>query len=360
MGIIRTLLAISILLLHAGGGKWVFLGPEQAIELFYIVSGFLISYILVEKKNYSSTLLFYKNRYLRLFPIYFLVAFATLVMFYLAAHIEGVSLFWNRDAKVFFSTFQSLPDMWSYLLILSNLFIFGIDLLQFSDINFYDGLLVPQAWTVALELSFYLLAPYILRRKLWVFLLLILSIAIKITITNMDDVSQAWKYGFFPAELCFFLFGSLSHQYLLKVYLKIAISKLRVISTLATLSFLLLYNFKLTYIFNIAHIELLVHLLIYVVFIAIIPLTFLYQNLFYFDRKIGELSYPIYISHVLVISLITPLCHNFFGYYNPTRIAFICLGASIGLAVLLQVFIGDPIELIRNKNKKIRAQSQMI
>lgn len=73
MGILRTLFAISVVFAHSYG--YVFVGGRNAVQLFYMISGFLISYVIVEKKVYSRVINFYVNRYLRLYPIYIAVAF---------------------------------------------------------------------------------------------------------------------------------------------------------------------------------------------------------------------------------------------------------------------------------------------
>ena len=66
-------------------------------------------------------------------------------------------------------------------LVLSNIFILGQDLIFLtgifdgnysfttdftqSELPIWAGLLVPQAWTLALEITFYLIAPFILVKK---------------------------------------------------------------------------------------------------------------------------------------------------------------------------------------------------
>jgi len=46
-------------------------GGEIAVELFFIISGFYMSLILSEKYNTPDKIvIFYKNRFLKLFPIY--------------------------------------------------------------------------------------------------------------------------------------------------------------------------------------------------------------------------------------------------------------------------------------------------
>ena len=82
-----------------------------------------------------------------------------------------------------------------------------------SEIPIYSGLIIPQAWTLGLELSFYLIAPFILKRLNLIIILLIISILTRIYLYYIGlGLQDPWSYRFFPTELAFFLFGSLSHQ----------------------------------------------------------------------------------------------------------------------------------------------------
>ena len=74
MGTLRTIFAIAVVLAHVWPGGPVFVGGQNAVRLFYIISGFLISFVLVERKSYPSVRSFYVNRYLRLYPVYVVVA----------------------------------------------------------------------------------------------------------------------------------------------------------------------------------------------------------------------------------------------------------------------------------------------
>ena len=76
MGLIRTLLAISVVLAHSSpifGIKLV--GGQVAVQAFYMISGFYMTLVLNEKyvganKAYK---LFITNRLLRLWPVYWTV-----------------------------------------------------------------------------------------------------------------------------------------------------------------------------------------------------------------------------------------------------------------------------------------------
>lgn len=108
MGILRTLLALSVVLDHLGGGATnQLVGGRLAVQLFYVISGFLISYVLTGTDRYQgATGHFYANRLLRLFPVYLAVAALTL-----AAHAAG-------DGS-FFRLYDDLPLSARLFLILS-------------------------------------------------------------------------------------------------------------------------------------------------------------------------------------------------------------------------------------------------
>jgi peptidoglycan/LPS O-acetylase OafA/YrhL len=220
MGSIRTLLAISVVFSHTYG--FLLVGGMLAVQLFYVISGFLISFVLTEAKTYVSVRSFYTNRFLRLFPLYWIVASLTL-----AAFAVNTFLFQRESAP--FEVLNQLDPIGRIALAVVNLGIFGQDLIMFtgvrggdfmfvsdfrdSEVAVWEGLLVPQAWTLGVELSFYVIAPYVLVRKLCLVFLLLASLSVRILLiyfgVGLDD---PWTYRFFPAELALFLLGALSHQ----------------------------------------------------------------------------------------------------------------------------------------------------
>ena len=131
-----------------------------------------------------------------------------------------------------FRLYDDLPLSARLFLILSNLFIVGQDWLMFfgiehssllftgsfahSDVPLYQGLLVPQAWTLGVEITFYLVAPFVLRSPRRLLALLAASLALRaVLIATGIGLNDPWTYRFFPAELALFLAGALSHQILL-------------------------------------------------------------------------------------------------------------------------------------------------
>jgi peptidoglycan/LPS O-acetylase OafA/YrhL len=110
------------------------------VQLFFALSGFLITGILMDSAGQSGYLKhFFMRRVLRIFPLYY----ATLALFIaLPVAWHGISL-------------QLHPYQWSYFAFLSN---------WFSPFHQGEGRL-PHFWSLAVEEQFYLLWPFLLYRR---------------------------------------------------------------------------------------------------------------------------------------------------------------------------------------------------
>lgn len=346
MGILRTLLALAVVASHTYG--YVFVGSHRAVQLFYVISGFLISYVLTDTRAYGSTAAFYVNRYLRLYPIYCVVALATIV-FYLAVGMPA-----------FFSVYREAPTGASLLLVFSNLFLFGQDSIMFLGVHdhrlmpvldfrdsapqLWEGLLAPQAWTMGVELSFYLVAPWLMKRRRWMWILLGASLALRaIFVFAGFGLNDPWTYRFFPTELAFFLAGALSHQVLLRRYRQWKSESLIRYSRIATAILVTLC----TVYFKIPGNEFAKMVVLFVVFILLMPLAFEFQRRSRVDRFIGGLSYPIYICHVLVIAVV----ERFIGV-GSAGTALVVLVASVATAIVLDRYVGGPVEALRSRIRR--------
>ncbi|MFJ3461765.1 acyltransferase family protein [Achromobacter spanius] len=349
MGFLRTLLALSVVLDHLGGGYAdQLVGGRLAVQLFYVISGFLISYVLTATDHYQgATGKFYANRFLRLFPIYLAVAALTLT-----AHIVS--------GGSFFRIYEALPFSAEVFLFLSNLFIFGQDWLMFfgirdsalvftgsfanSDVPLYKGLLVPQAWTLGVEMSFYLVAPFVLRSPRRLLALLAASLALRaILIWTGVGRSDPWTYRFFPTELALFLIGSLSHQVLLP-RMKAWTQRVKRLPELGT---------GILFLYAVAHFSIGINPtvrdgLAVLLFAALLPLAFLFQSRHKLDKAIGELSYPLYICHMLVIMAFSWLMHDV-QEHQPMLFAAMAITGCIGVSAVLNYLIADPVERLRSR-----------
>jgi peptidoglycan/LPS O-acetylase OafA/YrhL len=178
-------------------GIWVFnLWSGRAVLFFYVISGFLISYVLHEKYATAGagTFAFYRSRVLRIYPLWWAVLLVAVVV---AAYRHNLS----DDFR---------------LALIPNILLFGSDWLagfrcytQTHVLSFPPGGEI--AWTLGAELTFYAFAPFVLRRNILVLLIFGLSAALRaaIVVVHPGDESQytALSYFFFPGTVMFFLLG---------------------------------------------------------------------------------------------------------------------------------------------------------
>lgn len=303
MGIIRVLLAIAVVIAHSSAIFGISsVGGQIAVEAFYIISGFYMSLILNEKyilKN-GSFKLFISNRLLRLFPVYWCILLLT-ILFALVLGLHSKGAYWGSLQA--YADF--LPQLnWSsfFLLGFTNLFIVFQDLLMFLGLdsqghffftsNFINTnpqvhtfLLIPQAWTVGLEILFYLIAPFILRKKLGLILtLLLLSLAVRFILFRQGLTNDPWSYRFFPKELFYFLLGNLSYR----IYKWIELKNIKG----SILNCIWIFMIGLTIFYSKIEIPQQDNLYFLLFFISL-PFIFLLTKNNKMDAYIGELSYPI-------------------------------------------------------------------
>ena len=344
MGIIRTLLAISVVLGHSYG--FVFTGGRLSVQIFYIISGYLMSLVLSTNEKYKNVLIFYFNRFLRLYPIYWVVALITLMFFIL-------KLILGYDS--FFEVYEGIDFLGKIALIFSNLLIVGQDWIMFtgvfdgvlgfttdfskSDILVYRGLLVPQAWTLGVEISFYLIVPFIINKKRLWGLILILSLILRlILVSDGIGLKDPFSYRFFPTELSLFLFGVFSQQILLPLYKKnnlIKIKHVNLITFFIIMFILFFHTIPLSYP--------ILSLILIIIVVFSLPFISKFQKKYSIDNWISKLSYPIYISHMLIIYVLSSL----YSYYELDRNYFyysLIILLTCIFSLLLELFVNKKIE----------------
>ena len=71
------------------------------------------------------------------------------------------------------------------------------------------------SWTLGVELSFYLIAPFLVRQRLSIQLLTLLaSLAVRVALSHFFNYTDdPWNYRFFPSQVSFFMAGSLGYAF---------------------------------------------------------------------------------------------------------------------------------------------------
>jgi peptidoglycan/LPS O-acetylase OafA/YrhL len=290
MGLLRFYLALIVLMAHdisaiasseSGSALQLFsgIGGQAAVESFFVVSGFYIALIL-DTTYKKSPVVFYANRLLRIFPMYWtcLVAYILLVR-------TPVTL---------------TPHAW-----LSNVFLIGGD--GFSQIVFPQSsveFIVPPAWTLVLELLFYVIAPFVVRlNSKTLATLLATLLVIKILLVGaILHLPEPWNQRIFPLELPYFLAGILIFRFRGKLRRTVETNHWIMFASLtlalsgSIIRFLASQSGTLTELY-------LAPLLFVASTVLFIPYLMEWSKGRTWDRYLGELSFPIYLVHFGVMIL---------------------------------------------------------
>jgi peptidoglycan/LPS O-acetylase OafA/YrhL len=348
MGLLRLFLAMSVLVTHLRYGRGIFglsfLNGGLAVECFFIISGFYMALVLNEKYNYAGSYrAFLQQRFLRLYPLYLLVGLLILggegLASYFLGRPYGIYEVWANLHSVI------RPLSACYYAVV-NVALLGLDSLRYVFQDNVTGQLYltqrpdttqclyytvnAQAWTLAVEMTFYLVAPFLVRKSVAVqaaFLLASLALRSVLWLTIDPSVSSSWTYFFSPSDLFFFMAGSLGYHYYKKYRPRIEAFTAAYSWIFWVFAVLMLIEGRVPgnqYFF----------FLFVPLAIVMVPLLFAHTRNNKRDRFIGELSYPYYLIHLHVVIAIEAILHeNHNALFGP-----LCAGISLFLAWLLYRF----------------------
>jgi peptidoglycan/LPS O-acetylase OafA/YrhL len=352
MGLLRVLLAVSVFMAHVPkSGLTPILsgfGGPNAVEIFFLVSGFYIALIL--EKSYSSRLSFYMNRILRLFPIYYIICGLVLIQAFLLPNLREYHFSFPAQALIIgtIANLTFLGSDWLFFLQWQNANL-HLGNIYSSELPLHQMLLVPQSWSIGIEITFYLLAPMFCKAKTHTIAVAAICLLTVRFIGLFFEMNQdPWTYRFFPFELPMFLIGILLFR--LRIYRenasKISLSKIYPVLITFYVGFSYLTN---TFIIN--------RFWQMIPLITIACIVIMWGEETSKDKKLGDLSYPIYMSHILVIStyngiirIISKKIDAFELLNSPLLVVPITLVITVIFSFLLLRFV-QPIEKIRDKNR---------
>jgi peptidoglycan/LPS O-acetylase OafA/YrhL len=352
MGLIRFLLALSVLIVHSSPVLGIEIIPgSQAVHSFYIISGFYMAMIFVEKYEGTERPLYYffSNRILRLYPLYLLVVILIVAL----SIVLGILLGSYGELQYYIDKYNEQPNSLGALItvLFLNISLIGQDIITFfgidnlghlqflgldGDQKMQELLFIPIAWTVSIELFFYLLTPFIVaKKKLVIVYWLLAVIGLRLLLYMAFDIKESFAiYRFAPTELFWFLLGVLSYKLFQDKWLPD--------KRYGILFFILLVLALFTY----KYIQ--SDWLIFILVFLFTPSIFYRLSSYRYDRYLGELTYPLYISHCLFLIIISA---NRFPKQYGTGLPLVVM--TLTFSVLAYHYFLQPIDRFRATRIKV-------
>lgn len=332
---LRALAALLVLVYHA---KWLD-GGYIGVDIFYVISGFLITGILIrelDSKNSISLIAFYARRTKRLLPASFLVIFAT-----------GIAGYIFLPASMRESFGRDIIAASTYI---SN-FLFALWENDYQNLNSTPSPFI-HFWSLAVEEQFYLFWPFFILvlfrigKRRAVFLGIVATLASSFIFSlYLTDRAPIWAFYILPTRAWELAAGALL------VFLP-ELKKARPLIALSAFSTLVIA----TVIFNeatpfpgtaaLAPVIATVFLLAsrskwppFIVFVAQSRLT----------QWLGAISYPLYLWHwpLLVIPAI------YLGEELTTLQTILLLAITVVLAGLTHKFVEEPMREIKLSHRGV-------
>jgi peptidoglycan/LPS O-acetylase OafA/YrhL len=358
MGLLRFLLAAAVVLAHSHSDEIAsipFLNAGVAVCAFFIISGFYMAMVL-DQKYRDKIKLFYLNRFIRVSLPYYFVLLAALFIYFGASWYKGHWI----DRLQYWSQLMAQSDYATALLLsLPQLTLIGIDFVCLLTLDFSQGLqwilpaphggivpagsilaermlFVPQAWSISFELVFYLLAPWLNRRSTrFLVSLTLCSLALKILfrIYLGGGVGTKWDQQFLPPQFGFFTLGMLAFR--LKGFLVPRVQA-------ALKSYFLLF-FGLLFVYKTLPPLVAEPLFLLLTFIGL-PALFAQTQASKIDGWIGDLSYPMYLTHIMVRWLMLGTSAQAFSSVAPGKL----LVATILFSILFVFCLEKPLDRWRH------------
>lgn len=344
-GTYRILLSLLVVTGHLAGANGL---GAYAVFGFYILSGYLMT--LIMHQNYGYTMdgvrKYALNRLLRIFPIYWVSIIVSLALILIAG-------------ENFTSEFHNQIHFPQGLEWFMNLFLFIV--LPGSQM----ARLTPPAWTLTVELFFYVcIGLGLSKRKKIVLWWFIVSVLYHLMV-NLLGSSPSYKYSLVPAASLPFSTGALIYHFrseLEMVYSKASKRLWRfaglfgphVLFIMIVLNWIIGYlTHELMGFFYYSNFALNAAMLITLK--ERDGLAFISRK---FDSWMGDFSYPVYLIHVQV-GLAIAIFFGSFGLTLKSQDPLLFLMAVPVIFVgawLLTIVVERPVESIRERVKKLTKQ----
>ena len=325
-GLLRLFLAILVLISHLG----IYFGDLNegvfAVVVFYILAGHVVTF-LYSKKFRGNIKTFYRDRFLRIFPVYWLIAILYICFLLITKYGNPIFNFENLVLNL------SLIPINYYMYIYNKIIV-----LTSTNPPWY---LIPPAWSLGAEFQFYLLVPFLLRYSKLAIIIFILSLIVY-SLANLNLInSDYFGYRLLPGVIFIFLIGVYLQKYLygnISRFEKFLLIFVYIYSVVWFIVIVLYFNIYGVYTKEtLLGIILGVPLVLFAIKFKKIPLK----------KYLGDLSYTVYLTHFLIIWFLDYI--NWNVKYSFCKIV-ITTFLTIIVSSLITIIIEKTIEQYRLKN----------
>ncbi len=273
------------------------------VVLFFVLSGFLISSLLIKEKSKFHTINvknFIIRRALRIWPVYFL--FITIVIFFFVGFEE-----------ILVNDSNSVAVIACYYLMLPNVAMCGLGSIKY----------IAHLWSIGVEEQFYLLWPFVfkyLRKKLIILVMLALIMGIPLIPHAADYLAlritlYAEVFQFIRTFFEYFLINSMAIGGLAAYFFHKYENKLKaVITTPISYASLLLCIIPWGLGFHFNYLNNSFYSVLFGMLILVLSAS---QTVFVLENKmvnyLGKISYGLYVYHWLIAFLVIDFMHDNFG-----------------------------------------------
>lgn len=323
----------------------LFQNGQNAVSFFFVLSGFLITYLLLKEAAVHkdiSVKRFYIKRIFRIWPLYFFLIIIGVV-------IQPYFIEWFN---IPYEMPYSLANSWYYFVF----FVPGL-------VTFYFGRnLLEPLWSIGVEEVFYLIwAPMFKWLRKFILQLLLGIVLIKFILlifSSLGYFSELWKFLIRIHQFDAMAIGGIGAYFiytqgerLTKSFLYHRISQEIIYFTLL----LFLYvgeQFWDPYFDRYVGL----HLLKYMLFLyLIIGVSLVENNIIKVENKVlsylGKISYGIYMYHLLILTLLIPIFQGFINEISIFRSTIIYYASAIILTIAVAALSNSTFERYFERKK---------
>lgn len=192
MGYVRLILAITVVLSHMDVRIYGLTPGVIAVVIFYMLAGGVVSHIWndILPDGRGKLISFYKDRCLRIFPLYIYTVVLTLIFLL-------ITNYGSPEYSAIRLGYNALIIPLNYFMVLDS-----------TVMTAPAWNLVPPAWSLATEMQAYLVLPLVLQYKKLRLVLVVVSLAVY-AVANLSYIhTDYFGYRLLPGVLFIFLLGS--------------------------------------------------------------------------------------------------------------------------------------------------------